>query len=112
VEPAAAPDLDAASAPEPATLAWRVLGPIDTPWSRCARCGARYAADDDAVDLPACPRCGTPDTWEARQPDAFQARLHAIDACPSRAALAGLGRQLYAARRPRAQSGVAWTRYR
>jgi hypothetical protein len=102
---------DAGSAPEPATLAWRVLGPISPPRVRCPRCGARYAADDDAAD-PACPRCGTPDTWDARQPGAFRAWLRAIDACASRVALAALGRQLYAAKLPRAQAGVAWTRYR
>jgi hypothetical protein len=98
--------------PEPATLAWRVLGPIDAPRVRCPRCGARYAADDGTADLPACPRCGTPDTWEARQPAAFQALLRAIDTCVSCAALAALGRHLYAARLPRGQAGVAWTRYR
>ena len=54
----------------------------------------------------------TPDTWESHQPAAFRALLGAIDACRSRAALADLGRRLYAARLPRAQAGVAWTRYR
>jgi hypothetical protein len=58
----------------------------------------RYVADDDAADLPACPRCGTADTWEARQDPAFRQWLAAIDGCPSRAALAALGRQLYAGR--------------
>jgi hypothetical protein len=53
-----------------------------------------------------------PDTWEARQPAAFQALLRAIDICLSRAALTVVGRQLYAAWLPRAQAGVAWTRYR
>jgi hypothetical protein len=38
--------------------------------------------------------------------------LHAIDTCASAAALAELGRALYAARLPRPQAGVAWTRYR
>jgi hypothetical protein len=40
-----------------------------------------------------------------------RAWLQAIDACPTRTALADLGRRLYAARLPRAQAGVAWTRY-
>ena len=110
--PARRADPDAASTPEPAALAWRVLGAIEAPRIRCARCGARYLADADAADLPACPRCGTPDTWEARQPAAFQALLRAIDGCATRAALSELGRRLYAARLPRAQAGVAWTRYR
>jgi hypothetical protein len=109
---AADPDPDAAPTPEPATLAWRVLGTIDPPRVRCPRCGTRYVADDDAPELPACPRCGTPDTWEARQPAAFRALLGAIEACPTRIALADLGRRLYAAQLPRAQAGVAWTRYR
>jgi hypothetical protein len=111
-EPSGTADPDAALTPEPATLAWRVLGTIDPPRVRCPRCGTRYVADDDAPELPACPRCGTPDTWEARQPAAFRAWLHAIDACPTRVALADLGRRLYAAHLPRAQAGVAWTRYR
>jgi hypothetical protein len=112
VETAETTAADEAPAPEPATLAWRVLGTIDLPRVRCPRCRTSYVADDDATELPLCPRCGTPDTWEARQPAAFQALLREIDACPSRGALAGLGRRLYAARLPRAQAGVAWTRYR
>jgi hypothetical protein len=111
-EPDVTPNPDAGTTPEPATLAWRVLGTLDPPRVRCPRCGASYVADDDASELPTCPRCGTPNTWEARQPVAFQTWLRAIDACPSRAALAALGRRLYAARLPRAQAGVAWTRYR
>jgi hypothetical protein len=106
-------DPDEAATPEPATLGWRVLGTIDPTRVRCPRCGARYAeGDDDAAELPTCPRCGTPDTWEARQPAAFRAWLRAIETCPSRAALSDLGRRLYAARLPRDQAGVAWTRYR
>jgi hypothetical protein len=97
---------------EPGTLAWRVLGSVRPERVTCPRCRTRYAADDDTAYPRACPRCGTPDTWEARQPAAFRAWLHAIDACGSRAALAALGRQLYAAQLPRAQAGVAWTRYR
>ena len=38
--------------------------------------------------------------------------LRAIETCPTRPALADLGRRLYAARLPRAQAGVTWTRYR
>jgi hypothetical protein len=109
--PSDAPDDEAATF-EPATLAWRVLGTIDAPRVRCSRCGADYLADDESAELPACPRCGTPDTWEARQPPAFRALLAAIEACRTRPALADLGRRLYAAPLPRAQAGVAWTRYR
>jgi hypothetical protein len=111
-EPSGTADPDATLTPEPATLAWRVLGTLDPSWVRCPRCGTGYAADDDAPELPVCPCCGTPDTWEARQPAAFRAWLHAIDACPTRVVLADLGRRLYAAHLPRAQAGVAWTRYR
>jgi hypothetical protein len=89
-----------------------VLGTIDPPRIRCPRCGARYAVADDTADLPACPRCGTPDTWEARQPAAFRALIAAIEACTSRPELAMLGRRLYAAKLSRGQAGVAWTRYR
>ena len=110
--PADRPDPDAATTPEPATLAWRVLGTLDPSRVRCPRCGTGYVADDDLPELPACPRCGTLDTWEARQPAAFRAWLDAIEGCPTRTALADLGRRLYAARLPRAQAGVAWTRYR
>ena len=110
--PSDATDPDAAPTPEPATLAWRILGTIDPPRVRCPRCSTSYVADDDVAELPACPRCGTPDTWEAHQPAAFRALLRAIDGCPSRPELATLGRRLYAARLPRAQAGVAWTRYR
>jgi hypothetical protein len=102
---------DGASA-EPATLAWRVLGSIDPMRVYCAHCGRAYDVDDDGSELPACPRCGTPDTWEARQPASFRALLRAIDDCRTRAALAALGRQLYRASLPRGQAGVVWTRYR
>jgi hypothetical protein len=111
-EPVEASDPDAPPAPEPPSLAWRVLGTIDPPRIRCPQCGARYAVDDDTADLPACPRCGTPDTWEARQPAAFRALLGAIEGCVSRPELAMLGRRLYAATLSRGQAGVAWTRYR
>jgi hypothetical protein len=110
--PTDATDPDAATTPEPATLAWRVLGTIDPPRVRCPRCRADYVGDDDAPEVPACPRCGVPDTWEARQPAAFRALLGSIEACRTRPALADLGRRLYAAKLPRSQAGVVWTRYR
>jgi hypothetical protein len=111
-EPTGMTDPDAAGAPQPATLAWRVIGTLDPPPMRCPRCDTSYVVGDDAVELPTCPRCGTPDTWEARQPAAFRAWLRAIETCPSRAVLSDLGRRLYAARLPQDQAGVAWTRYR
>jgi hypothetical protein len=111
-EPTGTTDPNGAWTPEPATLAWRVLGTIDPPRVRCPRCDTRYVADDDAAELPMCPCCGTPDTWEARQSATFRAWLRAIERCPTRSALADLGRRLYAAHLPRARAGVAWTRYR
>jgi hypothetical protein len=96
---------------EPGTLAWRVLGSVEPERATCPRCRTRYPADDDTADLPTCPRCGTPDTWEARQDPAFRAVLREIEASRSRNDLAALGRRLYARPLPRAQAGVAWTRY-
>jgi hypothetical protein len=96
---------------DPGTLAWRVLGSVRPERVTCPRCRTRYTADDDTADLPVCPRCGTPDTWEARQDPAFRAILREIEACASRENLAALGRRLYARPLPRAQAGVAWTRY-
>ena len=40
--PSDAPDPDSVQAPEPATLAWRVLGTLDPPRVRCPRCHTRY----------------------------------------------------------------------
>jgi hypothetical protein len=91
---------------------WHAIGSIEPEWVRCPGCGARYVADDESPELPTCPRCGTRDTWEARQAPAIRAVLAAIDGCASLAALGALGRRLYARRLPRAQAGVAWTRYR
>jgi hypothetical protein len=108
----AAGEADADVAEGPSPLGWRVLGALAPERPRCPACRTRYSADADAAELPRCPRCGTPDTWEARQDPAFRAWLAAIAGCGTRAALASLGRRLYAARLPRAQAGVAWTHYR
>jgi hypothetical protein len=96
----------------PSTVGWRVLGALAPERLRCPACRTRYAAAAATADLPRCPRCGTADTWEARQDPAFRAWLGAIAACRMRTELAALGRRLYAARLPRAQAGVAWTHYR
>jgi DNA-directed RNA polymerase subunit RPC12/RpoP len=98
--------------PTLAADAWHAIGSIEPEWVRCPGCGARFVTDDEAAELPTCPRCGTRDTWEARQESGFRALLAAIDRCASRAALGQLGRRLYARRLPRAQAGVAWTHYR
>jgi hypothetical protein len=99
-------------APELPTDGWHVIGTLAPEPVRCSGCGARYPADEDAAELPTCPCCGTPDTWEARQPAAYRALLAAIDAAPTRAALGRRGRRLYAMRLPRGQAGVAGGRWK
>jgi hypothetical protein len=94
-----------------AYLGWHALGSIAAETIACARCGARYTADEDSAEIPACPGCGTPDTWEARQGDTFRDLLEEIDACPSLAELAPVGKRLYALALPHEQAGVAWTHY-
>jgi hypothetical protein len=73
--------------------------------------GARYLADDEAAELPACPACGTPDTWESRQVVAFRALVGEIDGCTTLTDLAQVGKRLYALGLPHDQAGVAWTHY-
>lgn len=70
-----------------------------------------YPDDDSSPDLPACPRCGVADTWEARQDPAFRALIAGIDACASLAELAALGKRLYRLRLSHDQAGVAWSHY-
>jgi hypothetical protein len=77
----------------------------------CAACCAVYEADEDAVELPTCPACGTRDTWEARQGGRFRGIVGAIDGCPSFEALAALGKRLYGLALTRDQAGVVWSHY-
>jgi hypothetical protein len=105
-ETPAAPDAGVAS------LGWHALGSICPETVACGGCGTRYEADDEAADIPACPECGAPDTWESRQSAAFRALIAEIDGCPSLAELARLGKRLYGLALPHDQTGVAWTRYR
>ncbi len=74
-------------------------------------CDAEYEADDEAAELPACPRCGMADTWEARQDSAFRALVAEIDACASLGELAALGKRLYRLQLSHDQAGVAWSHY-
>ncbi len=74
-----------------AQLAWHALGSVQPETVKCPVCGAVYPADDEAPDLPACPSCGTPDTWEARQDPAFRALIQETDGCASLPELALLG---------------------
>ncbi len=102
----AEPDADGAF------LGWHPLGSIYPEAIACGACGARYEADDEAAELPACPECGAPDTWESRQGASFRGLVAEIDGCPSLVELARLGKRLYALALPHDQTGVAWSRYR
>ena len=77
-------DPDPLTAPEPTTLAWRVLGTLDPPRVRCASCGTGYVADDDAPECPPARAAGRRGTWEARQPRRSGRGFGAIEACPTR----------------------------
>jgi hypothetical protein len=104
-EPPAEPDADVAS------LSWHALGSIYPETVACGVCGARYEADDEAAEIPACPECGAPDTWENRQGASFGTLVAEIDGCPSLAELARLGKRLYTLALPHDQAGVAWSHY-
>jgi hypothetical protein len=95
-----------------ATLGWHTIGCVYSERVGCPGCGHVYEADDDAVEIPACPECGTPDTWEARQGPAFRQLIAEIDGCVSLAELAALGKRLYAQALSHDQAGVIWSRYR
>ncbi|MDO8477749.1 MAG: hypothetical protein Q7W02_16435 [Candidatus Rokubacteria bacterium] len=77
----------------------------------CPVCRAVCEVDNDSPKLPACPACGTRDTWEARQGGRYRGIIGAIDGCPSLEALAALGRRLYALGLTCDQAGVAWSHY-
>lgn len=94
-----------------ALIAWHAVGSVHAETAICPTCGARYEADDEAVELPRCPECGARDEWESRQGAGFRALVAEIDACPSLAALAAVGKRLYALRLAHDQAGVAWTHY-
>ncbi len=102
-----APDDEPAFTPE----AWHRLGSIHPEVIACSGCGREYEADDELADLPACPRCGTADTWEARQDPGFRALIAEIGACASLSELAALGKRLYQLRLSHEQAGVAWSHY-
>jgi hypothetical protein len=96
---------------EPSDVAWHIIGWVQAEELACAACGATYADDDEAADIPVCPECGTAATWESRQGPEFRALVDEIDGCASLAELAALGKRIYALELPRDQAGVAWTHY-
>ena len=95
----------------PNDVAWHVIGSVQGEELVCAACGATYADDDEAAEIPACPECGAAATWESRQGPGFRALVGEIDGCASLVELAGLGKRIYALELPRDQAGVAWTHY-
>ena len=93
------------------SVQWHALGTVHPERVACPVCRAVFEADEDAVELPTCPGCGTRDTWEARQGGRFRGIVGAIDACPTLEALAALGKRLYALPLTQDQAGVAWSHY-
>jgi hypothetical protein len=93
-------------------LAWHAVGSVHPETVECPGCGAVYDADDECLEIPTCPACATPNTWEARQGAAFRALVAEIDGCASLAELAALGKRLYALALSHDQAGVAWSHYR
>jgi hypothetical protein len=77
----------------------------------CPVCRAAYEVDDDSPDLPTCPECGAPDTWETRQGGRFRGIVDAIDSCADLRVLGALGKRLYALELTHDQAGVAWMHY-
>jgi len=90
---------------------WHALGPLHPERTTCPVCRAVCEVDDDSPEPPACPACGTRDTWEARQGGRYRGIVGAIDGCPSLEALAALGKRLYALGLTRDQAGVEWSHY-
>lgn len=92
-------------------LGWHALGSIHPEVIVCSTCSAHYEADDETVELPACPECDALDTWENRQGASFRKLVAEIDGCASLAELARVGERLYALVLPHDQAGVAWSHY-
>src|SRR5438093_137492 len=88
------------------------------PSARCSRSGSTALRagqstrpDDEAAEIPACPACGVPDTWESRQGAAFGALVAEIDACSSVGGLGLVGKRLYGLALPHEQASVAWSHW-
>jgi hypothetical protein len=90
---------------------WHALGTVHPERATCPVCRAAYEVDDDSPDLPTCPECGAPDTWETRQGGRFRGIVDAIDSCADLKVLGALGKRLYALDLTHDQAGVAWTHY-
>jgi hypothetical protein len=95
-----------------APLAWHALGAVRCERVVCPACGLAYEADDECLEIPTCPACATPNTWEARQGAGFRALVAEIDGCASLVELATFGKRLYALVLSHDQAGVAWSHYR
>jgi hypothetical protein len=99
------------SSAESALLAWHALGTVHPEIIECPGCAAIYPADDECHELPTCPACATPNTWEARQGAGFRRLVAEIDGAASLAELGPLGKRLYALALSHDQAGVAWSHY-
>ena len=95
-----------------ALLAWHAIGSVHPEIVECPGCGAVYDADDEYLEIPTCPACATPNTWEARQGPTFRRLVAEIDGCASLAELAALGKRVYTLALSHDQAGVAWSHYR
>jgi hypothetical protein len=96
---------------EHAALAWHALGSVQPAVVECPSCRAAYVADDERLEIPTCPTCATPDTWEARRGPAFRQLVAEIDGCASLAELGVVGKRLYGMALAHDEAGVAWTHY-
>jgi hypothetical protein len=90
---------------------WHALGTVHPERTTCPVCRAVHEIEEDSPDLPTCPDCGAPDTWEARQGGRFRGIVGPIDSCSTLEALGALGKQLYALALTHDQAGVAWAHY-
>ncbi len=95
-----------------ALMAWHAVGSVHPETVECPGCLAVYDADDECLEIPTCPACATPNTWEARQGGRFRALVAEIDGCALLVELAALGKRLYALALSHDQAGVAWSHYR
>src|SRR5437762_1989567 len=87
------------------------IGSVQPDVVECPSCGAAYVAAEECLDIPTCPACAAPNTWEARRGPAFRQLIAEIDGCVSLAELAVIGKRLYRMALSHDEAGVAWTHY-